>query len=120
MKLCNLDRPANAQDYSPALGPIGMCLQMLDTLLRSPQIAWDLGQRQAIEEALRDAWAVMMTDALTLAGRHFPNAEPQAVEAVRDSLHYVAPPEERPGPWAAPYSREEAYFRVMQTHGGRQ
>lgn len=106
MKLCNLDRPANAQDYSPGLGPVGMCLQMLDTLLRAPHVAWNLTQREAIEAALRDAWAVMMTDALTLAGRHFPDAEPRAVEA---AVHYVEPPAEY-----APYSREEAYFRVAQ------
>lgn len=105
MKLRNLDRPADPAAYSPERGPIAVALQWLDTLTNCP--GWNPAQRAAARQALADARALMGTDVLTLAGRHFPNAEPARM--VDKVMHYVGP-----------YSREEAGERVAQAQGVEQ
>lgn len=64
MKLCQLDRAAG---YSDGLGPLGHCLQWLDTLTKSAAVQWSPDQLAAAQQALGDAREVMATDVLTLA-----------------------------------------------------
>jgi hypothetical protein len=90
VKLANLDRHPN---YSPGAGPLALTLRRMNTLLHSPAIQWDEGQREAAAADLSAALVLMETDVLTLAGRHFPNAEPARVadkaEGVRATIDRV-------------------------------
>lgn len=90
MKLANLDRDPN---YSQGGGPLRLSLQRLNTLLHSPSIRWNPKQREAAAADLLAALTLMETDVLTLAGRHFPNAEPARMtdkaEGIRERIDRV-------------------------------
>lgn len=76
MKLCNLDR------HPSGSAPLSLALRWLETLTRpSGPVCWNPEQMAAARQALAEARELMATDVLTLAGRHFPNAEPRAVTA---------------------------------------
>lgn len=60
MKLATLDRHP---DYSQGLGPLGTCLQWLDTLLKSPAVTWEPAQHEHAAKALRDARELMLCEA---------------------------------------------------------
>lgn len=73
-------------DLTPAGGhPIAEALRWLDTLIDSPVVQWNAEQRNAAIDALSGARELMATDVLTLAGRVYPNAAPQATKVIARS-----------------------------------
>jgi hypothetical protein len=64
MKLADIDRMTG---YSEGFGPLAQCLQWLDTLTRSPAVAWSQAQRDAAQKTLADARQLMNGDLLDMA-----------------------------------------------------
>lgn len=70
MKLSNLDRHPNGSF------PLALALQWLDKLTTASGLDWNPAQLAAARAVLGEARELMDTPVLTLAARHFPNAEP--------------------------------------------
>jgi hypothetical protein len=87
VKLANLDRHPSGNF------PLQLVVRWLETATKSPASTWNPGQLAAAQEAIAQARELLETDVLTLAGRHFPPAEPARVadkaEGIRERIDRV-------------------------------